>query len=150
MTTAMPSSLPSTLAGVRLLHAMLRVGDLERSLRFYTQMLGMRLLRREDYPEGRFTLAFIGYGEEADSTVLELTHNWETDHYEIGTAYGHVALEVTDVLAACEHLRAEGVKILREPGPMRSRPVDGSAPDVIAFLADPDGYRIELIERRSR
>lgn len=150
MTTAMPSSLPSPLAGVRLLHAMLRIGDLERSLRFYTQMLGMRLLRREDYPEGRFTLAFIGYGAEADTTVLELTHNWDADHYEIGTAYGHVALEVTNVLAACEHLRAEGVKILREPGPMRSRPADGSAPDVIAFLADPDGYRIELIERRPR
>jgi len=127
-----------------MLHTMLRVGDLERSLRFYTQILGMRLLRRKDYPDGRFTLAFVGYGGEADHTVLELTHNWDTASYELGTAFGHVALGVDDIYRTCETLRAKGAKIVREPGPMKH---GGSE---IAFIEDPDGYRIELIQLRDR
>ena len=124
---------------MRILHTMLRVGDLERSIAFYTPVLGMQLLRRKDYPEGKFTLAFIGYGDEADNTVLELTHNWGVDQYELGTAYGHIALEVPDVYAACDKMRAAGGKIIREAGPMNA----GST--IIAFLEDPDGYQIELI-----
>jgi lactoylglutathione lyase len=129
---------------MRMLHTMLRVGDLERSLAFYCTVLGMRLLRRKDYPGGRFTLAFVGYGDEADHTVLELTHNWDTDRYEIGTGFGHVALGVEDIHATCDALRAKGAKITREPGPMKH---GGS---VIAFIEDPDGYKIELIELRGR
>ena len=129
---------------MRMLHTMLRVGDLESSLRFYTEVLGMRLLRRKDYPDGRFTLAFVGYGDEADHTVLELTHNWDTASYEIGTAFGHVALGVDDIYRTCETLRAKGAKIVREPGPMKH---GGSE---IAFIEDPDGYRIELIQLRGR
>ena len=126
---------------MRMLHTMLRVGDLERSLAFYTGPLGMKLLRRSDFPGGRFTLAFVGYGDESDHTVLELTHNWDTKRYELGTGYGHVALGVSDIYATCARLRENGVKITREPGPMQH------GTTVIAFVEDPDGYKIELIER---
>ena len=129
---------------MRLLHTMLRVGDLERSLTFYTDVLGMRLLRRKDYPGGRFTLAFVGYGDERDHTVLELTHNWDTSHYEIGTGYGHIALGVDDIQAVCEDIRAKGGKVVREPGPMKN------GTTVIAFVEDPDGYKVELIAMGSR
>ncbi|MCW5893185.1 MAG: lactoylglutathione lyase [bacterium] len=129
---------------MRMLHTMLRVGDLERSLAFYCEVLGMRLLRRKDYPSGRFTLAFVGYGDEADHTVLELTHNWDASHYDVGTGYGHVAIGVEDIYATCGALRARGATITREPGPMKH---GGS---VIAFLQDPDGYKIELIQLRGR
>ncbi|WP_287604478.1 lactoylglutathione lyase [Thiothrix sp.] len=124
---------------MRILHTMLRVGDLERSIAFYTNVLGMQLLRRKDYPAGEFTLAFIGYGDETDQTVLELTYNWGVDQYELGTAFGHIALEVSDVYAACEKMRAAGGKIIREAGPMNA------GTTIIAFLEDPDGYQIELI-----
>ncbi|WP_372396673.1 lactoylglutathione lyase [Azospirillum sp. HJ39] len=127
----------------RLLHTMLRVLDLEKSLDFYTRLLGMKLLRRSDYEGGRFTLAFVGYGEESDTAVLELTHNWDQkEPYEIGTAYGHIALGVPDIYATCETLAAEGVRIPRPPGPMKH----GST--VIAFIEDPDGYKVELIETK--
>lgn len=126
---------------MRILHTMLRVGDLDRSLSFYTEILGMRLLRRQDYPEGRFTLAFVGYGDEDANTVLELTHNWDTASYELGNAYGHIALAVPDAAAACAEIKARGGKVVREAGPMKH----GST--VIAFVEDPDGYKIELIER---
>jgi lactoylglutathione lyase len=129
---------------MRMLHTMIRVGDLERSLRFYCEVLGMQLLRRKDYPSGRFTLAFVGYGPEDTNTVVELTHNWGTDHYEIGTGFGHLALGVEDLYATCDSLRARGAKIVREPGPMKH---GGSE---IAFIEDPDGYRIELIQLRGR
>ena len=129
---------------MRLLHTMLRVGDLERSLAFYTEVLGMRLLRRRDYPSGRFTLAFVGYGDEADHTVLELTHNWDTSRYEIGTGYGHIALGVEDIQGVCEQIRAKGGRVVREPGPMQH------GRTVIAFVEDPDGYKVELIELTSR
>ena len=131
-------------SSMRLLHTMLRVGDLERSLAFYTEVLGMRLLRRKDYPGGRYTLAFVGYGEESDHTVLELTHNWDTSHYEIGTGYGHIALGVDDIVATCEAIRAKGGRVVREPGPKQH------GTTVIAFAEDPDGYRVELIELASR
>jgi len=126
---------------MRILHTMLRVGDLERSLRFYTDVLRMQLLRRTDYPEGKFTLAFVGYGDEADSAVIELTHNWGVDKYELGTAYGHIAIAVEDAYATCDAVRQRGGKVTREPGPMKH----GST--VIAFVEDPDGYRIEFIQR---
>jgi len=129
---------------MRLLHTMLRVGDLERSIRFYCDVLGMQLLRRKDYPDGKFTLAFVGYGDELDTAVIELTHNWGRDRYEIGDGYGHVALGVDDIHATCDKLRAAGARITREPGPMKH------GTTVIAFLEDPDGYKIELIEQRSR
>jgi lactoylglutathione lyase len=129
---------------MRMLHTMIRVGDLDRSLRFYCEVLGMRLLRRKDYPDGRFTLAFVGYGEEDRNTVIELTHNWDTDRYDLGTGFGHVALGVDDVYGACADLRDKGAKIVREPGPMKH---GGSE---IAFVEDPDGYRIELIQLRGR
>jgi lactoylglutathione lyase len=121
---------------------MLRVGDLERSLSFYTGPLGMKLLRRHEFPGGRFTLAFVGYGDEKDNTVLELTHNWDTKSYELGGAYGHIALGVPDIQATCAKLREQGVKIVREPGPMQH------GTTVIAYVEDPDGYKIELIEGR--
>jgi lactoylglutathione lyase len=124
---------------MRMLHTMLRVGDLERSLRFYTEVLGMKLLRRKDYPEGKFTLAFVGYGDEADNTVIELTHNWDTASYAIGTGYGHIALEVEDVYQATEEIKQRGGKILREAGPMNA------GTTIISFVEDPDGYPIELI-----
>jgi lactoylglutathione lyase len=123
---------------------MLRVGDLERSLRFYTETLGMRLLRRNDYPDGRFTLAFVGYGDETETAVLELTHNWDTKAYELGSGYGHVAIEVDDVYQACDRIRARGGKITREPGPMKH------GTTVLAFVEDPDGYKIELLGRKPR
>lgn len=127
----------------RLLHTMIRVRDLDASIAFYTKLLGMRLLRRTDYEGGRFTLAFVGYGEESDTAVLELTHNWDqAEPYEIGTGFGHLAVGVPDIYGACEALRAAGVKITREPGPMKH----GST--VIAFVEDPDSYKVELIERK--
>jgi lactoylglutathione lyase len=129
---------------MRLLHTMLRVGDLERSLAFYTDVLGMTLLRRRDYPSGRFTLAFVGYGDERDTAVLELTHNWDTSHYEIGTGYGHIALGVDDIHATCAAIGQRGGRVVREPGPMKH----GST--VIAFVEDPDGYKVELIQMASR
>ncbi|NJD07759.1 MAG: lactoylglutathione lyase [Methylococcaceae bacterium] len=124
---------------MRLLHTMIRVGDLDRSLAFYTGVLGMSLLRRQDYPEGKFTLAFVGYGDERSNTVLELTHNWETPVYQLGNGFGHVAIEVDDVYRAVEQIRAVGGKVVREPGPM----MHGST--VLAFVEDPDGYKIELL-----
>ena len=127
---------------MRILHTMLRVGDLDRSLAFYTEVLGMRLLRRQDYPEGRFTLAFVGYGDEADGAVLELTHNWDTAAYELGNAFGHIAIAVPDAYAACDAIRARGGKVVREAGPMKH------GTTVIAFVEDPDGYKIELIQRK--
>lgn len=126
----------------RMLHTMIRVGNLDRSIDFYTRLLGMTLLRRTDYPEGRFTLAFVGYGEEASNTVIELTHNWDTEAYDLGNGFGHIALGVPDIYVACEVLAANGAKITRPPGPMKH----GST--VIAFIEDPDGYKIELIEHK--
>jgi lactoylglutathione lyase len=126
---------------MRLLHTMLRVGDLERSLAFYTGILGMQLLRRQDYPDGQFTLAFVGFGPEADTTVLELTFNWGVDRYDKGTGFGHVAVEVDDIHAAVEQIRAAGGKVVREAGPMQH------GTTVIAFVEDPDGYRVELIQK---
>ena len=125
----------------RLLHTMLRVVDLERSLAFYTTVLGMKLLRRRDYPDGRFTLAFVGYDQEAEATVLELTHNWDQVAYDKGTAYGHIAISVPDIDTACNKLQSEGIHIVLAPGPMKH-----DASEIIAFIEDPDGYRIELIE----
>ena len=127
----------------RLLHTMLRVGNLDKSIAFYTQLLGMKLLRSHEYPEGEYTLAFVGYQDEADSTVLELTYNWGKQHYDIGTAFGHLALATDDIYATCDALGAEGVNIARPPGPMKD-----DASIVIAFLEDPDGYKIELIQRK--
>ena len=126
---------------MRMLHTMLRVGDLQKSLDFYTEVLGMKLLRKSDYPDGKFTLAFVGYGEEKDHTVLELTHNWDTAEYDLGNAYGHIALEVADAYKACDAVREKGGKVVREAGPMKH----GST--VIAFVEDPDGYKIEFIQR---
>ena len=128
---------------MRLLHTMLRVGNLEKSLDFYQNVLGMKLLRRKDYPEGRFTLAFVGYGDETDSTVLELTHNWATERYDLGNAYGHIAIEVDDAYEACERVKQQGGNIVREAGPMKH------GTTVIAFVEDPDGYKIEFIQKKS-
>ena len=127
---------------MRILHTMLRVGDLDKSLAFYTDVLGMRLLRRNDYPAGKFTLAFVGFQDEKDGAVIELTYNWGVDRYEIGTGYGHIALAVEDAQAACDAIRRRGGKVTREAGPMKG----GST--VIAFVEDPDGYKIELIEKK--
>lgn len=129
---------------MRILHTMLRVGDLDKSLDFYTNVLGMRLLRRKDYPDGKFTLAFVGYQEESEGAVIELTHNWDTSTYELGNGYGHIALEVEDAYKACEEIKARGGKVTREAGPMKH------GQTVIAFVEDPDGYKIELIQRRER
>ena len=129
---------------MRLLHTMLRVGDLEKSVAFYTDVLGMQLLRRKDYASGRFTLAFLGYGTEKEHTVLELTHNWDTEHYDLGNGYGHIALGVQDIQATCAGIADRGGRLVREPGPMKH----GST--VIAFLEDPDGYKVELIELPAR
>ena len=126
---------------MRILHTMLRVGNLDQSIAFYTEILGMQLLRRQDYPEGRFTLAFVGYGSEDKEAVLELTHNWDTASYELGNAYGHIALAVPDAAAACAAIKARGGKVVREAGPMKH------GKTVIAFVEDPDGYKVELIER---
>lgn len=133
-------------AGARLAHVMMRVGDLERSLKFYTGALGMRLLRREDYPGGRFTLAFVGYGSEAAGAVIELTHNWDRRDYEHGSAYGHVAIRVHDVAAACEALARDGARIVRPAAPMSEASPDRADREIIAFIEDPDGYKIELLE----
>ena len=127
---------------MRILHTMLRVGNLQRSTDFYTQVLGMRLLRQKDYPDGKFTLAFLGYGDESENTVIELTYNWDTDSYDLGTGYGHIALEVDDVYEAAEAIRQRGGRILREAGPMNA------GTTIIAFVEDPDGYPIELIGKR--
>jgi len=129
---------------MRMLHTMLRVGDLDRSIAFYTEVLGMQLLRRKDYPSGRFTLAFVGYGSESEQTVLELTHNWDTTSYALGDGYGHIALGVEDIRSTCAAIAGKGGRVVREPGPMKH----GST--VIAFVEDPDGYKVELIEMSSR
>jgi lactoylglutathione lyase len=126
---------------MRVLHTMIRVGDLDRSIKFYTDVLGMKLLRRKDYPDGKFTLAFVGYGPETEHAVVELTYNWGTEKYDLGNGFGHIALEVDDVYAACEEIKNRGGKVTREAGPMKH----GST--VIAFVEDPDGYKIELIQR---
>lgn len=126
---------------MRMLHTMLRVGNLEQSIEFYTEVLGMTLLRKRDYEEGRFTLAFVGYGEESDHTVLELTHNWDTSSYDLGNGYGHIAIGVENAYKACELIRARGGKVVREAGPMKG------GVTVIAFVEDPDGYKIELIQQ---
>lgn len=127
----------------RFLHTMIRVFDLEKSIQFYTDFLGMKLLRKNDYPDGKFTLAFVGYGDEKDHTVIELTHNWDqTEPYDLGNAFGHMALGVPDIYKTCEDLRKIGAKIVREPGPMKH------GTTVIAFIEDPDGYKIELIETK--
>lgn len=129
---------------MRMLHTMLRVGNLEESLQFYCDVLGMKLLRQKDYPGGEFTLAFVGYGDESDNTVIELTYNWGVEAYEIGNAYGHIALGVDDIYGTCEQIRQRGGKISREPGPMKH----GST--VIAFVEDPNGYKIELIQLKTQ
>jgi lactoylglutathione lyase len=128
---------------MRLLHTMLRVGDLEGSVQFYTHVLGMQELRRKDYPEGEFTLAFVGYGDEAENTVIELTHNWGTDSYDIGAGFGHIAIEVDDVYAAVDEVKTRGGKVIREAGPMNA------GATIIAFVEDPDGYQIELLCRKT-
>lgn len=128
---------------MRMLHTMLRVGDLKRSIGFYTDVLGMQLLRQKDYPEGRFTLAFVGYGPEDKEAVLELTHNWDTPTYDLGNGYGHIALEVPDAYKACEEVKKRGGRVTREAGPMKH------GATVIAFVEDPDGYKIEFIQRKA-
>src|SRR5512134_3689102 len=126
---------------MRILHTMIRVGDLNRSIAFYTEVLGMKLLRKHDYPDGRFTLAFVGFGPESEHAAIELTHNWDTASYELGTGFGHVAIEVPDAAAACAEIKRRGGTVVREAGPMKH------GTTVIAFVQDPDGYRIELIQR---
>jgi lactoylglutathione lyase len=128
---------------MRLLHTMLRTGDLDRSIDFYTQVLGMKLLRRQEYPEGKFTLAFVGYGDERDNSVIELTYNWGVDKYDLGNGYGHLAIEVDDVYTACDTIKQMGGKVIREAGPMNA------GITIIAFVAGPDGYSIELIGKRN-
>lgn len=128
---------------MRLLHTMLRVVNLKRAIDFYTHVLGMKLLRQKDYPDGKFTLAFVGYGDESDNTVIELTHNWDTDSYDLGEGYGHIAIEVDDVYAAVKELKDRGGKVVREAGPMNA------GTTVIAFIEDPDGYPVELIGKQS-
>ncbi len=128
---------------MRMLHTMLRVGDLQKSIQFYTEILGMQLLRQKDYPDGKFTLAFVGYGVESENTVIELTHNWDTDRYDLGAGYGHIALEVDDVYQATDAIRDRGGKILRDAGPMNA------GKTIIAFVEDPDGYQVELIGKKA-
>ena len=128
---------------MKILHTMIRVKDLDASIRFYCDILGMQLLRKKDYPSGRFTLAFVGYGAESESAVLELTYNWDTHQYDLGNAFGHIALGVADIYRTCADLRARGAKIVREPGPMKHGTTE------IAFVEDPDGYKIELIQTKS-
>ena len=127
---------------MRILHTMLRVGDLKRSIDFYTNVLGMQVLRQKDYPDGRFTLTFVGYGAEDKEAVLELTHNWDTGKYDLGTGYGHIALEVDDAYKACDEVKKRGGRVTREAGPMKH------GTTVIAFVEDPDGYKIEFIQRK--
>jgi lactoylglutathione lyase len=129
---------------MRILHTMLRVGNLEKSIAFYSDVLGMKLLRRSDYPEGKFTLAFVGYQDEAAAAVLELTYNWGVSSYDMGTAYGHIAIEVEDAYKACELVKQRGGKVVREAGPMQH------GTTVLAFIEDPDGYKIEFIQRKNR
>jgi lactoylglutathione lyase len=138
-----PQSTESRNLQMRLLHTMLRVGNLQRSIDFYTNVLGMKLLRQKEYPDGRFTLAFVGYGEESQNSVIELTYNWDTDKYDLGNGYGHIAIEVDDVYRATDRIREQGCKILRDAGPMNA----GST--IIAFVEDPDGYPIELLGPKS-
>ena len=126
---------------MRLLHTMIRVGDLDKSIAFYTGVLGMKLIRRKDYPDGKFTLAFVGYGDESDTAVIELTHNWDTRSYELGNGFGHLAVSVPDAYKACEAVKSQGGKVTREAGPMKH------GTTVIAFVEDPDGYKIEFIQR---
>ena len=128
---------------MRLLHTMLRVGNLETSIEFYTGVLGMKLLRRKDYPDGEFTLAFVGYGEEDENTVIELTHNWGTERYDLGEGYGHIAIEVDDVYAAADEVKIRGGRVIREAGPMNA------GTTIIAFVEDPDGYQIELLGKKA-
>ncbi len=128
---------------MRILHTMIRTGDLERSLDFYTRVLGMKLLRRKDYPEGKFTLAFVGYGDESEQAAIELTYNWGVERYELGAGFGHIAIAVGDARAFCEQVRLKGGQVTREPGPMQH------GASVIAFLRDPDGYQIEVIEKKA-
>ena len=128
---------------MQLLHTMIRVGDLDKSINFYTKVLGMKLLRRKDYPDGKFTLAFVGYGDEANTAVIELTHNWETKRYDLGNGFGHLAIGLPDIYAACAAVKAKGGTVTREPGPMK---FGGSE---IAFVQDPDGYKIEFIQMAS-
>ena len=127
---------------MRLLHTMLRVGDLERSIAFYCEILGMKLLRRKDYPDGKFTLAFVGYGDESENSVIELTYNWGVDKYDLGSGFGHIAIQVDDVYQATDRIRQQGGKIIRDAGPMNA------GTTIIAFVEDPDGYQIELIGPR--
>lgn len=134
---------------MRLMHTMLRVNDMDESLRFYCEVLGMKLLRKQDYPSGRFSLGFVGYGEIGDSSVLELTYNWDQHNYQLGDAFGHLALGVADIYGFCEQLKRDGVKVVREPGPMRHSNSSGGG-SVIAFIEDPNGYRIELIQEAPR
>jgi len=127
---------------MRILHTMLRVGNLEKSIDFYSKVLGMSVLRRKDYPEGKFTLAFVGYQDESNATVLELTHNWDTEKYDLGTGFGHIAIEVNDAYMACEMVKERGGKVTREAGPMKH------GITIIAFVEDPDGYKIEFIQKK--
>jgi len=127
---------------MRILHTMLRVGNLEKSIDFYSKVLGMRVLRRKDYPKGKFTLAFVGYQDESNATVLELTHNWDTEKYDLGAGFGHIAIEVDDAYMACEIVKKRGGKVTREAGPMKH------GVTVIAFVEDPDGYKIEFIQKK--
>ena len=127
---------------MRILHTMIRVGNLKNSIQFYTDVLGMKLLREKDYPEGKFTLAFVGYGNETEESVIELTHNWDTETYDIGNAFGHIAIEVDDVYSACAAMKKSGGKIIRAAGPMNA------GTTIIAFIEDPDGYQIELIGKK--
>ncbi|CAN1213040.1 lactoylglutathione lyase [Tumidithrix helvetica PCC 7403] len=129
---------------MRVLHTMIRVGDLERSIKFYCDVLGMQLLRRTDYPNGKFTLAFVGYGDEKSNAVIELTHNWDTTSYDLGNGFGHVALGVDNIYAACANIKELGGKVTREPGPMKHGSTE------IAFIEDPDGYKIELIQLKGQ
>ncbi|TAG96036.1 MAG: lactoylglutathione lyase [Oscillatoriales cyanobacterium] len=129
---------------MQLLHTMLRVGNLEESVKFYTEVLGMKLLRQKEYPDGKFTLAFVGYGDDSDHTVLELTYNWGVAEYNLGDAYGHIAIGIDDIYGTCDEIKARGGKVSREPGPMKH----GST--VIAFVEDPDGYKVELVQLKNR
>lgn len=142
----MSTSPPASAIPARILYTMIRVGDLDRSIAFYRDALGMRELRRETFAEGRFTLVFMGFGDDAPGATIELTHNWDESSYQHGNGYGHVALEVTDIYAACDRLEKMGVKIVRAPGPMTFSVDETGEREVIAFVEDPDGYRIELIE----
>ena len=126
---------------MRILHSMIRVNDLEESIKFYTEVLGMKLLREKEYPEGKFSLAFLGYWDETENTVIELTYNWDKNDYEHGNAFGHIAIEVDDIYKVCEEIKNKGVKVIRDPGPMMGSRL------LLAFIEDPNGYKIELIEK---